>query len=115
MTTQLQTSQSVNGLEHGNGDGREHGTGNGREHGTGNGREHGTGDVRETLHEQPHETAMPFSAEQERMNDADRIMAIAETNTDTDSMIHEVVNNADSLFTWDYTNCLLYTSPSPRD
>ena len=46
---------------------------------------------------------VPFSAEQGRMNDIDRIMEIAETNTDLGSVIHEVVNNADTLFTWDYT------------
>ena len=80
-----------------NGQGHEtvlrNGADNGAANGTGAGIANGQG-----AHGQ-----VPFSAEQERMNDVERIMEIAETNTDLDSVIHEVVNNADALFTWDYT------------
>ncbi len=45
----------------------------------------------------------PFSAEQARANDADRINEIAQFNAGELSTIHEMVNNADTLFTWDYS------------
>ena len=88
MTT-LQTSHNGQGHETALGNGAANGTANGSAAGMANG---------QGAHGQ-----VPFSAEQERMNDVDRIMEIAETNTDLDSVIHEVVNNADTLFTWDYT------------
>ena len=62
------------------------------------------------------------------INDLEAIMAVV--NTDRDEVIHAVKDNAEAIFTWDYEkgarpalnklyekakNCLLYTSPSPRD
>lgn len=35
-------------------------------------------------------------------NDVDRIMDIAEVNTDTDEVIHAVIDNSDAIFTWNY-------------
>jgi hypothetical protein len=37
------------------------------------------------------------------VNDVDAIMEIAQVNTDRDEVIHAVRDNADALFTWDYT------------
>lgn len=47
--------------------------------------------------------AAPFSVEQERANDLERINAISEFNAGDQSVLHEVINNADTLFTWDYS------------
>ncbi len=45
----------------------------------------------------------PFSTEQATANDVERIASIAEFNAGEDSIFHDVVNNADTLFTWDYS------------
>jgi hypothetical protein len=37
------------------------------------------------------------------VNDVDAVMEIARTNTDRDAVIHAVRDNADAIFTWDYT------------
>lgn len=42
------------------------------------------------------------------LNDIEAILAV--TNHDVDAVEHVVKNNADSIFTWDYSLCLLYTS-----
>ena len=50
-----------------------------------------------------------------RINETDRTINIAQSVNDTDESLHGAVLNT-RMYTFDeLMNCLLYTSPSPRD